>query len=89
MILITVSCKKESLSPIQNGISPNGDGINDTWVIPFENANVTIFDNTNAVLYKSNPYLNNWDASGLSDGTYFYSIISNGVTYNGFVTVIR
>lgn len=82
--LFLFACKKEDVLP--NAISPNGDGVNDTWVIPFENAKVVIFERNGAILFESNPYLNNWNAQGVSDGTYFYQINNN---ISGFVTVKR
>ena len=79
-----VACKKEVVLP--NAISPNSDGINDTWVLPYENANVVIFDRYNTIVFNANPYQNNWNAQGLPDGTYFYQI-NNSIT--GFITVLR
>ena len=81
--LFLFACQKEDVLP--NAISPNGDGINDYFVLPFENAEIVIFDRTNTIVFKANPYLNNWNASGLPDGTYFYTI--NNIS--GFVTVNR
>ena len=79
-----VACKKENILP--NAISPNGDGINDYFVLPFESPKVVIFDRFNTIVFSANPYLNNWNANGLPDGTYFYQI-NNDIS--GFVTVLR
>lgn len=78
------SCQKETVLP--NAISPNGDSVNDTWVIPFESPKVVIFDRYNTIVFSANPYLNNWNANGLPDGTYFYQI-NNDIS--GYVTVLR
>lgn len=83
-VLFFLGCKKEVVLP--NAISPNSDGINDTWVLPYENANVVIFDRYNTIVFNANPYQNNWNAQGLPDGTYFYQI-NNSIT--GFITVLR
>ena len=83
-VLFLLSCQKETILP--NAISPNGDGVNDTWVIPFESPKVVIFDRYNTIVFSANPYLNNWNANGLPDGTYFYQI-NNDIS--GYVTVLR
>ncbi|MGF1637997.1 MAG: HYR domain-containing protein [Cyclobacteriaceae bacterium] len=70
--------------------SPNGDGLNDTWVIPgieqFPNNKVRILNRWGSVVYDVKGYDNNrivWDgateisvtgSNGLSNGTYFYII---------------
>ena len=85
-VLFFLSCKKESLYDIPNVITPNGDGINDTWVIPFESATVSIFDRNNTILFETVNYQNNWSANGLDNGTYFYQINKSIV---GSITVYR
>jgi gliding motility-associated-like protein len=83
-VLAFMSCKKETVLP--NAISPNNDGINDYFVLPFESPKVVIFDRYNTIVFSANPYLNNWNANGLPDGTYFYQI-NNDIS--GYVTVLR
>lgn len=96
---------EEALDPfpdvakIPNVISPNGDGINDTWVIPVQyvsgtNTKVTIMDNRGKIILQTNDYLNNWPEANLNLGSInqvFYYIISpeQGETKKGSITVVR
>ena len=70
---------------IPTGISPNGDGINDSFVIPilksfpqnFQNNQLRIINRWGQTLYEAQPYANDWngtDRSGspLVQGTYYY-----------------
>jgi gliding motility-associated-like protein len=79
---------------VPNGFSPDGDGINDAFVIRgienYPNNTLTIFNRWGNKVYEESPYKNNWtgnskNASGimlgegvLPIGTYFY-IIDFGV----------
>ncbi len=75
-------------SGIYNTITPNGDGSNDTWVIPyienFENYLIQIYDREGVVILDhdsnlgSNLYLNDWNAKyrgrDMPEGVYWYYI---------------
>lgn len=83
---------------IPNVFTPNGDGKNDTFYLEhldsFESNEITIMNRWGSTVYQSGKYLNDWTASGLSDGTYFYVVkVKNGssdwIAYKGYVTVIR
>jgi gliding motility-associated-like protein len=86
---------KKSTEPclinVYNGFSPNGDGINDNWVIDnienFSVNSVSIFNRWGNKVWNTNNYNNNnnfWDGnhsngSILTSGTYFYIIdVDNG-----------
>ncbi len=67
-----------------NAFSPNGDNINDTWVINpsflYENTEVVIYNRWGAKVYQSLGYKQAWDGKNSSgnlvkEGVYFYSII--------------
>ncbi len=73
-----------------HGFSPNGDGVNDYFIIGnlgLSKAAVWIFDRNGVYVYKNLNYKNDWDGTnnqnvggGLSnqkiaDGTYFYKVV--------------
>ena len=90
-ITVTVLCDTLDLP---TGFSPNGDGINDTFIIPWiteypENA-LFVYNRWGNLVYKARAYKNDWDGRGnqnaafgegdqLPEGTYFYLIdLKNG-----------
>ena len=67
---------------IPKGISVNGDGSNDFFVLS-NVAKLTIFNRLGMKVYSRNNYTNEWggqsdDGDELPDGTYYYSIDFNG-----------
>ncbi len=83
-----------------DGITPNGDGKNDTWVIDFineyPNAVVEIYNRWGELLYRSEDYQNDWDGTykgkPLPVGTYYYVIDLNeeGLKpFTGPLTIMR
>jgi len=97
---IQLDSKNETCMGIPNAISPNGDLINDTWVIEkielYPDAVVKIFNNWGVTVWKSEKgYATPWD--GRSDGimlpsdSYFYIIdLHNGARQiAGSVTIIK
>lgn len=65
-----------------NLVSPNGDGVNDFWVIKnidmYPQSNVRVFDRAGRVIFNKTGYQNDWDGrvggSSLKDDTYYYII---------------
>ena len=69
-----------TITPI-NIITPNGDNFND--VLEFQyldfylSNRLEVFNRWGKKVFEASPYLNNWSASELSDGTYFYTLYVN------------
>lgn len=83
---------------ISNVFTPNGDGVNDTFVVPgletYSDNELTIINRWGNVVYQKTNYKNDWDGSGLVEGTYFYVLRAKnkaGVwdTYKGYLTLLR
>ena len=71
---------------VHDGISPNGDGINDLWYIDgieiYKDNLVQLFDKWGDKVFEQRGYKNKWDGRGrnaslIPDGTYFYIITLN------------
>lgn len=73
---------------IPNGFSPNGDGVNDVFAIPFldleyPDATINVFNRWGDEVWFSNgPYQNDWDGSRMNgeelpDGTYYFILEFN------------
>ncbi len=88
---------------VPSGITPNGDGINDTWVIDmielFPNCEVMIFNRWGEKLFysKGYPTSERWDGTykgkPLPVGTYYYIIVLHDEAYpdpiTGPITIMR
>jgi gliding motility-associated-like protein len=87
---------------VVNAFSPNGDGINDRWVVTNGNCtssiDVAVYNRYGNQVYRNTNYTNNWDGTykgkPLADGTYYYVIIyrllnGTGRTLKGDVTILR
>ena len=63
---------------IPDAVTPNGDGINDFWVVPelekYGTVQVRIYTSRRQKVYSSNDYKNDFCGAGLPDGTYFYEM---------------
>jgi gliding motility-associated-like protein len=87
---------------VVNAFSPNGDGINDRWVVTNGNCtssiDVAVYNRYGNQVYRNTNYTNNWDGTykgkPLADGTYYYVITyrllnGTGRTLKGDVTILR
>jgi gliding motility-associated-like protein len=84
---------------IPNVFTPNGDGINDIWIITglinYPNCTVTVFNRAGSTVYKSIGYAKAWDGTYrgnlLPIGTYYYIIdLQNNLkSLAGSLTIIR
>ena len=82
-----------------DGITPNGDGLNDTWVIDlideFPNNVVQVYNRWGQLVFNSKGYITDWDGlhngQPLPIGTYYY-LINLGdkmPKYTGPITLMR
>ncbi|MFD2162936.1 Ig-like domain-containing protein [Paradesertivirga mongoliensis] len=87
---------------IPEGFSPNGDGINDVFIISNSQGkkiNLDVYNRWGNRVYKSTDYQNNWDGrctegislgQDLPVGTYYYiAIIDDKDKYMGYITINR
>ncbi len=82
-----------------SGISPNGDGKNDTWHIGnielFEKAEVSIYSKDGYLVFKQSNYNDSWDGTNqgkeLNEGVYYYIIDFKDGTkaLTGHITLFR
>lgn len=82
-------------------ITPNGDGINDEWVIPgienFPNNVVRVYNRWGEVIFEQKAYMNTWagtysNGKLLSIGAYYYVVNLNdpdNTMLSGSITIIR
>jgi gliding motility-associated-like protein len=94
-VLVTVLKKPV----VPNAFSPNGDGINDTWVIKYldtyPGADISVFNRYGQLVYHNTGYTKAWDGTyngkPLPVATYYWIIDpKNGrAQMSGSVTIIR
>ncbi len=99
-VLITVIpyCVK-----VMDAFTPNGDGINDKWLVTSggactQNVSVRVFNRYGEAVYSNNNYLNDWNGTykgkPVADGTYYYLVTYKLINGNSFpvrgdVTILR
>ncbi|GAB4128433.1 MAG: hypothetical protein OHK0045_18050 [Raineya sp.] len=72
-----------------NAITPNGDGVNDTFEIAEANSKIKIWNRWGKLIFKSDNYKNDWGKDAVS-GTYYYFLESpSGVNCNGTIQVLK
>lgn len=81
--------------PIQKGVSPNGDGLNDFFDLSSNNASsVKVYNRLGTLVYEfKGQYTSQWygqnkDDKLLPSGTYFYVVEARGKVLTGWVQVI-
>ena len=76
---------------IPNIFTPNNDGKNDVFKIAglesFPGSQLLIFNRWGNQVYQAGDYLNNWDGSGLAEGTYYY--VLNRRERTGSITTFK
>ena len=82
-----------------NLITPNGDGINDTWIVKnihmYPNNELNIFDRDGRMVFKMIGYDNLWNGqfngNPLPEGTYYYMLYidSGNAKKTGFISIVK
>ncbi|WP_158267613.1 SBBP repeat-containing protein [Adhaeribacter arboris] len=79
-------------APIPNIITPNGDGLNDTFalVLSCQQVELKVYDRWGKLVYEQTDYQNTWNGANLAEGTYFYQLHSSkGQSWKGWVEISR
>ncbi len=78
---------------IPNVFTPNGDGLNDYFVIEngqYKANTLRIYNRWGMVVYETVNYRNTWRGTDLPDGTYYYIFtLAQGGEFTGHVTLLR
>ena len=88
---------------VSEAVTPNGDGINDTWMIynieNYPNNSVSVFNRWGDLVFRTKRYNNEWDGhyknrdQSLPDGSsYYYQIDLDGngtIDYDGWLYISR
>ncbi|MEO8885042.1 MAG: MBG domain-containing protein [Mucilaginibacter sp.] len=95
---LTIAAAPKEIS-VPNAFTPNGDGINDTWVIKnlqdYQNSMIMVYNRYGQEVFKSRGYSIPWDGtkngSYVPGGTYYYKITldNNSQILAGYISVIR
>ncbi|MBB5636628.1 gliding motility-associated-like protein [Pedobacter cryoconitis] len=82
-----------------NMITPNGDGVNDVWIVKnilqYPNNELKIFDREGRVVFSKIGYDNTWDGqfngNPLPEDTYYYILYfdSGKAKKTGFITIVK
>ncbi len=104
LVTVTLKEKKKLFDCIilNNAFTPNGDGMNDVWILYryncFKKLEVNVYNRYGALVYQSASYKNDWKGTfknkALPDATYYYMIRifafdGNEYIYKGNVTILR
>jgi uncharacterized repeat protein (TIGR01451 family)/gliding motility-associated-like protein len=80
-----------------NVITPNGDGKNERFIIAglekYPGSKIFIYNRWGGMVYQSKDYRNDWNGSGLNEGTYYYILEvrrpEGNSVHKGWVEIIR
>jgi gliding motility-associated-like protein len=86
-------CEPEPLL-IPNVITPNGDGLNDYFVVEglYAPCELVVYNRWGKVVYRNEAYHNTWNGEGANAGVYYYTLRSTDATrrlWKGWIHVLR
>lgn len=79
---------------IPNVFTPNGDGLNDTFMIRnihlYPRSTLRVVDRWGKEVYRARGYENDWGGEGQASGIYFYTLYNeDGIQFKGILTLFR
>ena len=98
---IKLRCKEPKNDKIFDTFSPNGDNVNETWVVKdiekYPKNETILFNRWGQIVYNKAPYSNEWngvtnDGKDLPAAAYYYVIRLNddkGTVWTGSITLVR
>ena len=98
---VSMESGKEAYSDLiaNNMITPNGDGVNDTWIVKnihlYPNNELKIYDREGRLVFNMIGYDNTWggtfNGSALPEDSYYYVLYfdSGKAKRSGFISVVR
>lgn len=92
MVVVTVLPIEEAILPVNNYVSPNGDGKNDFFAIVspevYKEYELTIFNSSGVIVYKTTGYNNEWNGHDVEAGVYYYTLLGNK-QYKGSLVLVK
>ncbi len=99
-LIEVINCRNDCELSFPNVVTPNGDGLNDTWKIvqqcPVQNYSLTVFNRWGRPVFKSNDAQEAWKPVNEEGGTYYYklSLIKSGgenlqEEFKGWIQMVR
>jgi gliding motility-associated-like protein len=101
-VIASDACGSDNVagSNVPDAFTPNGNSINDTWVIPglegYNTKQMAVYSRYGTLVYYSAAYANDWDGTlmgngvAVPDGTYYYILnLDGGKQMAGYVYINR
>lgn len=92
MVTVLDDCGSCSKDDMPSAITPNADGVNDTWEIKCPGAEVTVMNRSGTPVFSSTNYQNEFDGlNGQLSGTFFFIVnpADGSDMITGTITIIK
>ncbi len=93
-VIVNVNTASTNQLFVKGAFTPNGDGINDKWIVSIGSActnlvSVRVFNRYGGLVYNEENYRNTWDGTykgaPLPDGTYYYVVKFGLITGSEYI----
>jgi gliding motility-associated-like protein len=83
--VVTITVSREIVIEVPGGFTPNGDNINDIFVIQgldqYPNNELTIYNRWGSIVYSAKPYNNDWDGKSTGSGVIMGDYVTTGTYF--------